>query len=61
MPLAHGGGTGRRVFALMMGITVFALVLREPVGAADAVERALAWAGDALDSLVQFAAALSDE
>lgn len=55
MPLSHasGGGTGRRLFALVVGITVFALVLREPVGAADAVERGLAWAGSALDALAQ--------
>jgi hypothetical protein len=54
-----GGGLGFRVIGTVVGLVMFALLLRDPVGAAGAVEQACAWCAAALDALARFGAALS--
>jgi hypothetical protein len=62
MPLVMGGGggAGRRLFMIVVGMVLFALILRDPVGAAQAVERVGTGAGAVLDALTRFAAALAE-
>lgn len=59
MPMMSGGGFGRRVVAALAGLVLLALVLRDPVGAAQAGKQAAAWVGEFLDALETFGAALS--
>jgi hypothetical protein len=61
MPTVGGGsGTGLRVVGVLIGVALFALLLRDPVGAAGTVETVAAWCGQAIDALARFGAALSD-
>jgi putative effector of murein hydrolase LrgA (UPF0299 family) len=50
---------GFRVIGTVVGLVMFALLLRDPVGAAGAVEQACAWCAAALDALARFGTALS--
>lgn len=59
MPGTNRGGTGFRVIGTVVGLVMFALLLRDPVGAAGAVEQTYAWCVAALDALARFGAALS--
>jgi NAD(P)-dependent dehydrogenase (short-subunit alcohol dehydrogenase family) len=61
MPVITGGGSGigRRVVTALVVLVLLALVLREPVGAAHAVQRLAGWAGDVVDALGTFGSALS--
>jgi hypothetical protein len=61
MPMVNGGtsDTGRRVVTALAMLVLLALVLRDPVGAAVAVEQVAAWGTTALDRLAQFVSALS--
>jgi hypothetical protein len=59
MPMASGGGLGRRVVATLVGFVLLALVIRDPVGAAHTVQQLATWASEALDALEAFGAALS--
>jgi hypothetical protein len=59
MPMANGGGTGRRVVVTLVVLTLVALVLRDPVGAAGTVEQVGEWFGVVVDSLARFGEALA--
>ncbi len=59
MPLPTGGGTGRRVELTLTAVAVFALVVRDPAGAANITRQLAAWGGTVLDGLVAFIQALS--
>lgn len=61
MPMmgGNGGGTGRRVVGTLAGLVLLGVVLRDPVGAAHAVQQAGAWFGLVLDGLISFGSALS--
>jgi hypothetical protein len=50
---------GRRVAASLAVLVLLGLVLRDPVGAAAAVEQVVAWGTAALDRLTKFVSALS--
>jgi hypothetical protein len=50
---------GRRVAAALAVLVLLGLVLRDPVGAAGAVEQVVAWGTGALDRLTEFVSALS--
>jgi hypothetical protein len=56
---ARGGGMGFRVIGTVVGLVLFALLLRDPVGAAGTVEQVGAWCAAAIDALSRFGAALS--
>lgn len=58
MPTAAGGGTRFRVIVTLLGLVLFALLLRDPVGAAGTVEQVCAWCGAGIDALARFGAAL---
>ncbi|MFS8103708.1 hypothetical protein LFM09_41960 [Lentzea alba] len=59
MPLPTGGGTGRRVVLTLVALAVFALVIRDPAGAASTTRQLAAWGGTVLDGLMTFIRALS--
>jgi hypothetical protein len=59
MPLPAGGKTGRRLVVLLIGVTLLALVIRDPIGAATAVRQLAAWGGAALDGFATFVEAMS--
>jgi hypothetical protein len=59
MPGTNRGGMGFRVIGTVVGLVMFALLLRDPIGAAGAVEQAGAWCAAALDALARFGTALS--
>jgi hypothetical protein len=61
MPVVDGGGSGigRRVVTALTVLVLLALVLRDPVGAAHAVQRLAGWAGEIIDALGTFGSALS--
>jgi hypothetical protein len=61
MPMTRGGsGTGRRLLAVLVALLALALVLRDPVGAAQTVQQLARWGSDVLDALSVFGAALSE-
>jgi hypothetical protein len=59
MPMMSGGGSGRRVVAALVGLVLLALMLRDPVSAAQVGKQVAAWVGEVLDALETFGAALS--
>lgn len=59
MPLPAGGRTGRRLLVLLLVVTMVALIIRDPVGAATAVRQLATWGGAALDGFAAFAEAVS--
>lgn len=59
MPTMSGSGSGRRVVTILVGLVLLGLVIRDPVGAAHAVQHMTAWAGSVLDALTSFGSALS--
>jgi hypothetical protein len=60
LPMAGGSGLGRHVVATLVGLALLALVIRDPVGAAHTVQQLAAWAGEVLDALETFCAALAE-
>jgi hypothetical protein len=59
--VAGGGGTGRRIVGVLFMVGLIALVIRDPVGAAQTVQQLARWGSDFLDALSAFGAALSEE
>ena len=58
MPMTTGGA-GSRVVGVLVALALLTLIIRDPVGAAQTVRTLLGWAGDVIDGLATFAAALS--
>lgn len=59
MPTMSGGGTGRRLIAVLVAAGLLSLVLRDPIGAAHAVQQIAAWGSTVLDALSAFGSAVS--
>lgn len=59
MPTMSGRGSGARVITTLIALGLLVLVLRDPVGAAHAVQQLARWGGSGLDGLTAFGAALS--
>lgn len=59
MPTMSGGGTGRRLIAVVVAVALLSLVLRDPIGAANAVQQMAVWGGAVLDALSTFGSAVS--
>lgn len=59
MPTMPGSGSGRRAISALVAVALLVLVLRDPVGAAHAVQQAARWGGAVLDALTSFGSALS--
>jgi len=59
MPGASRSGGGLRALGVLVGLVLFALLLHDPVGAAETVERVTAWCGAAIEALAQFGTALA--
>ncbi len=60
MPMMGGnGGSGRRIVATLTGLAFVVLMLRDPIGAAHAVQQVWSWCGSVIDALGAFGSALS--
>ena len=59
VPMTGGGGSKFRPLLVLVALVGFALVLRDPVGAAGTIEQAGVWAASELDALARFGSALA--
>jgi hypothetical protein len=60
IPMASGGGLGRRVLGVLIALAILGMVIHDPAGSAETVVGIVQWVGNVIDALSTFGRALSE-
>jgi hypothetical protein len=61
MPMASGGGIGRKIVAWLVALTILAMVIHDPAGSARTIAGIVQWATGVISDLSTFGRALSEQ